>query len=349
MAGVSTTAPSPRPLKQEQEPASETVTEVAPGVLRIQLPIAMPGLGHVNTYALADDDGVALMDPGLPGQESWDALVTRLASVGLKPRDVHTVFVTHSHVDHFGLAPRLSREHDGLELITHEAFAAAWRAADGEDLVLLDVDTEDVVHNPFEGTTPWGATWERPKARFADAVERPQPTRYVRDGEPVRLAGREMFVVHSPGHTLDHVCLHDPETGVLFSGDHILPSITPHISGLGSGRDPLELFDEALVRVGGMAGVTTVLPAHGHPFVDLAGRAAAIRAHHEERLLKLRQVSADIGEASVEELSHHLFREVHWGRMAESETFAHLEHLRLAGLAERRGDGAQMVYVLAAP
>jgi len=349
LAGVSTTAPAPRPLKQEQEPAAETVTEVAPGILRMQLPIEMPGLGHVNTYVLVDDDGVALMDPGLPGGDSWDALVSRLGSIGLSPSDVHTVFVTHSHPDHFGLAPRLGREHPGLELITHEAFAAGGRAAGGEDLILLDVDAEDVVHNPMDGTTPWGAVWERPKVSFIEEFETPRPTRYVRDGEPVRLAGREMFIVHSPGHTLDHICLHDPESGVLFSGDHILPSITPHISGLGSGRDPLELFDEALARVGGMTGVSTVLPAHGHPFTDLAGRAEAIRAHHQERLLRLRAVSADIGAATVEELSHHLFREAHWGRMAESETFAHLEHLRLAGLAERRGDGAEMVYVLAAP
>ena len=35
-----------RARKQEQEPAAETVTEVAPNVLRMQLPIRMPGLGH---------------------------------------------------------------------------------------------------------------------------------------------------------------------------------------------------------------------------------------------------------------------------------------------------------------
>jgi hypothetical protein len=34
--------------KQEQESARDEVTEVAPGVLRMELPIRMPGLGHVN-------------------------------------------------------------------------------------------------------------------------------------------------------------------------------------------------------------------------------------------------------------------------------------------------------------
>ena len=57
-----------RPRRQEQEPATADVTEVAAGVLRSQLPIDMPGLGHVNCYLLEDERGVALVDPGLPGQ-----------------------------------------------------------------------------------------------------------------------------------------------------------------------------------------------------------------------------------------------------------------------------------------
>ena len=34
------------------------------------------------------------------------------------------------------------------------------------------------------------------------------------------LAGREWQAVHTPGHTLDHLCLWDAEHGVLLSGDH---------------------------------------------------------------------------------------------------------------------------------
>jgi len=347
-SGAGSAAP-PRPPKQEQRPASSEVTEVAPNVLRVQLPIQMPGLGHVNTYVLVDARGIALMDPGVPGADCWAALVDRLASVGLAVGDVHTVFITHGHIDHWGLAARLAREsrHD-VELITHEAFASHWRRGEGEDLFLVDVDIDDIpIDNPFIGETPWGRVWGPPPGVEPMEFERPQTTRYVRDGEAVRLAGREMWVVHSPGHTLDHICLSDPSEGVLFSGDHVLPTITPHISGLGSGRDPLDLFEESLVKVGGMDGVRLALPAHGDPFTDLRGRTEAIRAHHVERLLKLRDLSQDLGPTTVEEFSHHLFRQDHWGPMAEAETFAHLEHLRLAGLAERQGSGAEMAYELA--
>ena len=66
--------------KQEKEEASEEIVEVAPGILRLQLPIDFTGLGHVNCYALLDERGVTLVDPGLPGEASWNSLLTRLAA-----------------------------------------------------------------------------------------------------------------------------------------------------------------------------------------------------------------------------------------------------------------------------
>src|SRR5947207_10191799 len=96
--------------KSEQLPASDEIAEVAPGIIRMQLPIWMPGLGHVNMYGLMDDRGLAVVDPGLPGPQSWKAMKSRLAAAGYRTTDVHTVIVTHSHPDHFGAAGRLRKE-----------------------------------------------------------------------------------------------------------------------------------------------------------------------------------------------------------------------------------------------
>ena len=38
----------------------------------------------------------------------------------------------------------------------------------------------------------------------------PDPSRRVRHAERVQLAGREWVSVHTPGHTIDHLCLYDP-------------------------------------------------------------------------------------------------------------------------------------------
>jgi glyoxylase-like metal-dependent hydrolase (beta-lactamase superfamily II) len=158
----------------------------------------------------------------------------------------------------------------------------------------------------------------------------------VEHGDELRLADREMFVLHTPGHTADHFCLHDPETGIMLAGDHVLPSITPHISGLSSSRDPLASFFYSLDRVAEIAGIGQVLPAHGHPFADLRGRAQAIKRHHDERLETVKQISRDFGKpATTRQFSKRLFAPRNWGSMADSETYAHLEHLRLLGQADR--------------
>ena len=110
--------------KQEQEPASSDVTEVAPGVLRLQLPVSMPGLGHVNCYALVDGNGAVLVDPGLPGQESWSALSDRLRQADIPLNRVHTTVVTHSHPDHYGGSHQL-REETGADLLAHSDFVVS--------------------------------------------------------------------------------------------------------------------------------------------------------------------------------------------------------------------------------
>ena len=126
----------------------------------------------------------------------------------------------------------------------------------------------------------------------------------------------------------------------------MLPTITPHISGISSSPDPLSSFFYSLDRVAEIAGVSQVLPAHGHPFSDLRARTQAIKRHHHERLEKVKAISRRLGPASVQAFSHELFNPRSWGSMAESETYAHLEHLRIAGQAERHMEGGgKLLYV----
>ena len=357
--------------RQEQEPANSAVTEVGPNVLRMQLPISMPGLGHVNCYALQDDRGVAIVDPGMPGPATWKALDDRMRQAGIKAKDIHTIIVTHSHPDHFGSAGRLAEE-SGAEVVTHSAFRSWWMPhthEDAADDVVHDVHPEDLPPprempargGPrFGGPTPWGGKDYKPPVkrrvmfammgglarskRMRSGFMPPVPTNKLKNGDVIKLAGREWFAIHTPGHTLDHLCLHDPEGGLLLSGDHVLPTITPHISGMNSGRDPLGLFFDSLDRVAQLPDVRLVLPAHGHPFADVAARAEDIKEHHRGRLLRLQQAAKETGPTTVEEFSHSLFRQERWGSMAESETYAHLEHLRLLGKADRSDVDGVLIY-----
>jgi glyoxylase-like metal-dependent hydrolase (beta-lactamase superfamily II) len=345
--------------RQEQEPARSEVTDIG-GILRMQLPVELPGLGHVNCYALEDERGVAVVDPGLPGPETWAALEDRLGQAGIPMKRIHTVVVTHSHPDHFGLAGRLQQEH-GAELLTHRTFRTWWAPDEQESLDDEPADADrtadaDRAATPtWERPLPWAKGTFKPPAsarlrtpeEFRALIGNPVPTILVDDAQVVRLGKREWVAVHTPGHTPDHLCLFDPAGGVFLSGDHVLPTITPHISGIGPTDDPLAEFFRSLDRMTTIDGVEHVLPAHGHPFHDLAGRADAIKHHHEERLDRLRGASAELDRsASVNELSQHLFSPRAWGPMAESETYAHLEHLRLAGQADRVEEAGVLLYTV---
>jgi glyoxylase-like metal-dependent hydrolase (beta-lactamase superfamily II) len=379
--------PDPVSEREERQPAQDDAFELAPGLLRVQLPITLPGLAHVNCYVLPDDKGVTVVDPGLPGPQAWKALKERLARADVPVARVHTVVVTHSHPDHFGQAGRLLEE-NRARVITHRAFRTFFDPDEEPDGMTLDDEPTTPVGahvssyaehvrtggsrqgRPWGGPTPWGSgssglTGRAPlrggprgpgrpplRRRLQYRMMRmiggrmgavPRPTHRVDDAERIQLGGRSWVSVHTPGHTADHLCLYDPEAGILVSGDHVLPTITPHISGVGVTLDPLTDFFRSLEKVAELD-VKMVLPAHGLEFQDVAARATAIRHHHEERLQRLRDASAQVGWATVPEYSTHLFPPRSLGQMADSETYAHLEHLRLTGEASVRDDGPELLY-----
>ena len=130
----------------------------------------------------------------------------------------------------------------------------------------------------------------------------------------------------------------------MFSGDHVLPTITPHIGGITPEADPLSQFFGSLERMTQFENVTTALPAHGHPFMNLKERSLEIIDHHQERLQTIRDASQQLVEGSVTDYMRVLFSERAWGDMAESETYAHLEHLKEAGELHRASDNGLFTY-----
>jgi glyoxylase-like metal-dependent hydrolase (beta-lactamase superfamily II) len=352
-------------MRQERQPPRTSIDEVAPGILRAQLEIQLPGLGHINTYLIEGPDGIDVVDPGLPGDASWQSLMQRLNDADVSVGRIRNIVITHSHPDHFGNAQRLANAGDGdARIVTHRAFRTMFdplhQCADEDSCEDPTHPHPDAGQLPLVASTrvgtgsygfgmdaPWGKRWN-PGADDADIrksqtqllSERgwpfPTPDQRARHGDTIMLGGRPWTAVHTPGHTLDHLCLYDPENGVFLSGDHVLPTITPHVPGVGSGTRSLGDFVKSLDAVAALPDVQVVLPAHGLEFGNLPGRVADIKEHHRERLEILSRVGQAEGWTTVEGYSRFLFRKERWGSMAESETYAHLEFLHQAGMAERR-------------
>ena len=80
-------------------------------------------------------------------------------------------------------------------------------------------------------------------------------TRTLRDGDKVELGGRDLTVLHTPGHTPDCICLLDERNGVLFGGDTIN---TGPIYAQGADSD-VEAFARSARRLAGLADSVRVI------------------------------------------------------------------------------------------
>jgi glyoxylase-like metal-dependent hydrolase (beta-lactamase superfamily II) len=150
--------------------------------------------------------------------------------------------------------------------------------------------------------------------------------------------GRHLLRVEwTPGHSPGHVCLFAAQGGLLFAGDHILPELSPNI-GLHpqSTPDPLHDYLGGLRRMAELA-PREVLPAHGRPFSDIAGRVNALISHHRRRLDQIVQILGH-----EDKTGWRVALDL-WGprenmyekRLALQEGLAHLQALAVEGLVSK--------------
>jgi glyoxylase-like metal-dependent hydrolase (beta-lactamase superfamily II) len=323
------------------------------GVWSIAVPIPDNPLGHTLVHLLDTDRGPVLIDTGWDDPDSWETLVAGIAACGAAIADIHGVLITHHHPDHHGLSAKV-REASGAWIAMHPAdTAVVERTRRSEPGVWLDYLTARLTAAgaPEEQLAPLRTARAKGRARPLPGVRAALPDREIIPGELLDLPGRRLRAIWTPGHTPGHVCLHleekhpadRPGHGRLFSGDHLLPGITPHI-GLyedpddAAVTDPLGDYLDSLERVARLA-PAEVLPAHQHAFTDAPGRVRDLLAHHEERLTGLLTLLA------TPLTAWQLAEAMEWNRpwdqirygsrnIAVSEAEAHLRRLVKLGRAE---------------
>ena len=273
----------------------------------------------------------------------WDDLVEAIGVCDYTPADVRRVIVTHPHIDHYGMAGRLVEE-TGCELWMHRLAREEieiYRDPDSARAKLRELLADHGVGGEELDELTAFEDW-RP---FVSSVV--EANRWLDDGDRFEAGGREWEIVHTPGHAHSHICVWTAADRALVSGDHLLPTITPHIDYERQGEeDPLGDFLESLARIEELD-PTLVLPGHGRPFAEGAERARIIARHHDRRLGAVLQVIRREPK-TASEITEEIFGAtlLHFQkRMALGEALAHLAYLLKRGEVERvEGEGGIYLY-----
>lgn len=150
------------------------------------------GLRAANVYLVAIDDGLLLVDTGMPGNAK--RIVAFIESIGHGAADLRYIVLTHADMDHIGSVARL-KELTGAKVAIHEldgpVLAGQQRAQKGGPLMAV-----------------FGRLF-----RIRHVV----PDLLLQDGEVVG----GLTVIHVPGHTAGSIVL-VREDGVVFSGDALI-------------------------------------------------------------------------------------------------------------------------------
>lgn len=144
-------------------------------------------LGIVNVYLVREDDGLTVIDTGLPGMTK-----SILAAAGEAGAPIARILLTHAHGDHVGSLDKLKAELPDAEVIIS-----------ARDARLLDKD---------KSLDP-GEPQAKPKGSYPGT--KTKPDRLIGAGDTV--GSLEAYA--APGHTPGQLAFLDPRDGTLYCAD----------------------------------------------------------------------------------------------------------------------------------
>jgi glyoxylase-like metal-dependent hydrolase (beta-lactamase superfamily II) len=321
---------------------AERISEIAPGILRIVIPLPIPDVGSMNSYVVVDEDRNLMVDPGMAHPASSEAIEKAIEDLGLDMERTD-FFITHHHLDHFGAVSKLLRGSSRIYISKPEADFIE-RVASGEVVEEMAV---------FFGMLGF------PELKPMDLVSmfygseyrqrRSWPFHYVVDGDAVVRGGYRFTCLVAPGHSIAHGCLHESNRGILISGDRL----TAGVQFMVDRADPFADHFQSLDQLREMD-VKLVLPGHGSPFSDHRKRIDQLRAHHEGRMEAIHSVLGRDGKDAYEvtlALDKRLPDRDALDRMSPvmrfihtRHTFGYLRHLTIEGRARQESCHGRILF-----
>lgn len=301
---------------------------------------------YTDTYLVEGNRGWLLIDTSWDTANSFQALENQIKELGLVFGNISQMVLTHTHIDHYGLAYKV-KQLSRATLYFHQAEKALiqQRYADPDGYLIqwsqhLKDNGMPEAELPKLQRPPSQARVSPPPCIFPDSS--------LQGGETISTGLFDLEVFWTPGHSPGHICLYESTQKVLFSGDHILPVTIPNVSYPQPTENPLGKYLASLNQLAQLE-ANLVLPAHEHSFNNLQHRIGEIATYRQRRLSVIIQV-LKTGPRTPYEIALNIpwlirsekdkgtaFADLAiWDkRLALGETTAHLELLRCEGKVQR--------------
>jgi glyoxylase-like metal-dependent hydrolase (beta-lactamase superfamily II) len=158
-----------------------------------------PRVFPVNCYFVREDDGLTLIDTGIPGNAP--KILAAARDLG---QPIRRIVLTHAHGDHLGALDAL-----------HQLLPEAEVLVSARDTRFLSGDMSLDADEP------------QTKLRGAYQTIATRPSRLLADGDRIG----SLQVISTPGHTPGHIALFDPRDGTLIAGDAFQTHVGVAVSG----------------------------------------------------------------------------------------------------------------------
>jgi len=319
--------------------------EVQPNLFRIKIPLPESPLKYLNSYVIRDPERCLIIDTGLNRTECLEAMLAglRKIDVDLAKSDL---FITHLHADHFGLVAKLASETSNVFFSRPEKeLMASWEG--------FEAMIGYAGRNGFPENELRAALGKHPGAKYG--TEWIPELKVLEDGDQIQFGDYQFQCVTTPGHTMGHTCLYEPDKKILVAGDHILIDITPNIQCWSDSQNPLKHYLSSLDKVAGMQ-VDLVLPGHRRLISDHQARIEELKSHHAQRLAEVITILGT-GSMTAFEVASRMTWDLKcddWNDFpvaqrwfATGEAISHLRLLEEDGEIMRKAEGALTLFYLA--
>lgn len=329
------------------------------GVYRFQIDFPpFDGLKFVCIYLFKVDNHKILIDAGLNFPDWKKIFFAELKNLNVSFKEIDYLIITHEHPDHIGLMKTIKRKNPNIQIlmhnITHELIK--W---------LSNPDNIDQIRSAANAlsirTKKFGVSEKQTKRIFQymssmhNLVQYCKPDKILNDYDEISFDTTNLKIIWTPGHSPGHICVFDEKSRFLFSGDHVLSRITPHIGNflinpsLEKDYDFSNILHHYLTSLDRIDTLDSklIFPAHQEVIYNPHEQIKSIKEHHKNRLLEISKL------IEKKPLTPYGISQIHFGEdlsemntfLALSEVLSHLNYLENQNKI-RRFEKSNKIYFL---